>query len=226
MKHIVKGASPEDFERWKAENQFTNWDSFPGKLPPEDRREEGVTYYSKIELREALLEEQGYTCCYCEKEISNDHKTTAIEHIEPREGDTQTERIFDYLNLILSCNGGEKDPPPKELHCDAAKSNKSIPFSPLDKRCKHEITFTINGKILGLTEDATQTIKVLNLDIIKLKNARKDAISGYIYEDKDETELISIEECNSLIINLQQNKKLPFKSAILRALHQIKGVSS
>ena len=221
MKHIIKGDSPEAFERWKVENQFTSWDSFAGKLPPKDKREKGVTYYSKTELREVLLEEQGYTCCYCEKEISNDHKT-AIEHVEPREGDTQTERIFDYSNLILSCNGGEKDPPPKELHCDAKKGKKLIPISPLDERCETEITFTVEGKILGLTEDAQQTISVLNLHIPKLNNMRKEAIAGYIFLDEEKTEFISNNDCNTLIINLQKTEKLPFKTAILKALHQIK----
>ncbi len=221
MKYIIKGESPEQFERWKTANKPKSWDDLPGKLPPENRREEGVEYYSKEELRDVLLEEQGETCCYCEMLVSNHPLIAKIEHIEPREGDTQTERIFDFYNLAISCNGGEKDPKPKELHCDAEKGDKPIQLSPLDQRCETEITFTIAGKIIGLTEDAKQTISILNLDIPKLNNLREQAIAGYIYTDKDKTEYISIEDCTPLIAKLQQIKKLPFKSSILKALAQI-----
>ena len=150
----------------------------PGNLPPGNKREPDVIYYSKAQLRETLLKEQNELCGYCEMQITNHPLSTKIEHIEPREGDTQTERVFDYSNLILSCNGGEKDPPPKELHCDAEKGDKPIPLSPLDKRCEDEINFSIDGKISGLTEDAQQTISVLNLHIAKLNNLREAAIAG------------------------------------------------
>jgi len=226
MKHIVKGASPEDFESWKAFRKPTNWKDLLGSLPPENRREPDIPYYSKSQLREVLLEEQGYTCCYCEMRIFNNPLTSKIDHIEPREGDTQTERIFDYYNLAISCNGGERDPKPKILHCDTEKKNKYIKISPLNQRCETEITFTIEGKISGLTEDANHTISVLNLHIPKLNNLREAAIAGFIYLDEEKTQFIPKNDCNLLIINLQQNKKIPFKSAILRALHQIKGVSS
>jgi len=221
VKHIIKGKSPEQFERWKAANAPKFWDDLPGKLPPENRREEGVEYYSKEELRETMLEEQGYACCYCEMPVSNHPLIAKIEHIEPREGDTQTEHIFDFYNLAVSCNGGERDPKPKVLHCDTQKGDQLIPLSPLDQRCETEITFTIEGKISGLTADARDTISVLNLHIPKLNNLRKEAIAGYIFLDEEKTEFISENDCNILIINLQQNKKLPFKTAILKALHQI-----
>lgn len=221
MKHIIKGESPEGFESWKAADQPTSWDEFKGTLPSENKREEGVAYYSKVELREVLLEEQGHTCCYCEMQIFNS-PNSKIEHIEPREGDTQTERIFDYSNLVLSCNGGERDPKPKTLHCDTKKDNNYIKISPLDPRCETEITFTIEGKISGLTTNAQDSISVLNLHIPKLNNLREAAIAGFIYLDEEKTKFISNNDCNTLIINLQKNKKLPFKTAILRALHQIK----
>ena len=222
MKYIVKKASPEQFEKWKNYKRPSKWSDLDGKPIPIEKREEKAEYYSKHELRQYLLEEQGAVCCYCEMRAENNPLRVKIDHIEPREGDTQTERIFDYSNLSLSCNGGERDPiKPKILHCDTHKKNKTIPFSHLEIRCEQELTFALDGTIIGLTNDGKEVIKTLNLSIPKLNNLRDDAIAGFIYTDEDKTELITSEEGRLLLDRLQKVNNLPFKTSILSALRQL-----
>ena len=221
MKYIIKKASPEQFEKWKNYKRPSKWSDFDGNPVPIEKREEKAEYYSKHELRQYLLEEQGATCCYCEMRIENDPLGAKIEHIEPREGDTQTERIFDYANLSLSCNGGERDPKPKILHCDTHKKAKPIPFSHLEMRCEQELSFPLNGTIIGLTDDGKKVIKTLNLSIPKLNNLRDDAIAGYIYTDQDKTKLITSKERQLLLDHLKKANDLPFKTSILSALRQL-----
>lgn len=221
MKRIVKNPVPLAFENWKMQERPTNWGNLPSKSMPEARQEAGIHYYSKEELRQALLQEQGFICCYCMQRISN-APTTKIEHLEPREGDSETERIFDYHNLLVSCNGGEKDPKPKTLHCDTFKGNKSIALTPLQPACEQAITFTTNGQIIARSPAATTTIKNLNLAIPKLNNQRSAAIAGFIYEDSAQTELIDPKTAKQLAIQLKkrnpQYQFTPFVKAILDAL--------
>ncbi|MBK9106383.1 MAG: TIGR02646 family protein [Saprospiraceae bacterium] len=221
MKYIAKGESPLQFEWWKVYRQPNNWNDLDGVTFPMANRIDGAEYYSKEELREELLLEQGRTCCYCENRIQNHPLRTKVDHIEPREGDTQTARIFDYHNFGLSCNGGERDPAPIELHCDSAKKSKIIKLTPHNPACETEIVFTIKGEIIGLTERATQTINCLNLGINKLNNLREEAIAGFIFTDEEKTLYITKEEALKLRNILSTNNALPFKRAIICALAQV-----
>ena len=227
MKYIIKNNSPIAFEAWKSAENPISWNAL-GSFMPLENREEGVAYYSKKELREALLEEQNYTCCFCEMTIANNSSTT-IAHLDPREGDTQTERIFDYLNLMVSCSGGKKDDKPKnkprKLHCDASQENRPISISPLSPQCESEITFTIVGKIYGLSTDAKETISILNLNIDKLNNLRNQAIAGYLFLDEDTTEYISLEECKKLIIYLKNTPSEQYRTSVIRAIEQLINIS-
>ena len=63
----------------------------------------GTNPYSKRELKQSLLEDQGYICCYCGKRIEND-STTPIEHLNPKS--IYKNRTYDYTNLLASCDGG------------------------------------------------------------------------------------------------------------------------
>lgn len=66
----------------------------------------------KTILRQDLWNEQNGICCYCCKKL-DEHKNgktaTRIEHFlpkgEPRNVDTFRQRVFDYDNLLLSCDG-------------------------------------------------------------------------------------------------------------------------
>ena len=70
MRHIAKSAEPADFAAWKkqkATNKQLNWDSI----------DDDAWTNVKHNIKQALLNEQGFVCCYCEQRIE-----TASSHIE------------------------------------------------------------------------------------------------------------------------------------------------
>lgn len=60
--------------------------------------------YSKNELKETLINEQGAICCYCGKRIENDHRSV-LEHLNPKS--IYKDSTYDYTNLLASCDGGK-----------------------------------------------------------------------------------------------------------------------
>lgn len=59
--------------------------------------------YSKEELKQSLIEEQGHICCYCGQAIENDN-WSVIEHLNPKTANLC--KTYDYTNLLASCDGG------------------------------------------------------------------------------------------------------------------------
>jgi hypothetical protein len=109
MRHIKKNPEPSLFVEWKKDNAAI--------LQEKYETESGTViwnWFGKIfpalrnDLRQALLTEQGGICCYCGQDIS--HLPTTIEHFHPKGVDTKN-RIFDYPNLVLSCNYSEVETP-------------------------------------------------------------------------------------------------------------------
>lgn len=148
-------------------------------------------------LRESLLVEQGYICCYCGQEISTNN--SVIEHLKNKHCHPNLQ--LDYDNLVCSCKGGQDGRtrnPQVPLYCDASKRNLDIYVFPVDNTCENKFEFDEDGNIYGLDEPSRETIKVLNLNNGKLKNQRKNAIDAYRYcgeNDYDwQIELIKLSE--------------------------------
>jgi uncharacterized protein (TIGR02646 family) len=210
VKHIVKRESPEAFERWKAqEPKPTKWTDLQGRVPVQ-HRVVGIHYYSKPELLTALHQEQLGICAYCNVGIPDNH-TSPIDHVEPREGDTRAERIFDYGNVVASCSGGQRSKiKPRKLHCDPGKRDDSIPISPLNPNCETEIKYAISGEIItkGQPAAVVETVKVLNLNLEKIVLGRKALIDAYIWADVEQVTLILPEEAGRLLANFSAIEKL------------------
>ena len=109
------------------------------------RRTPGVAYQALPELRQALLEEQGYICAYCMRRIPvrdrlpvrNDgiSETSRIEHLQSQEH--YTERALDYTNMVICCPGMIDG----TAHCDRSKANHDISFTPLDSNVQSSISY-------------------------------------------------------------------------------------
>lgn len=109
MRHIKKNPEPTLFVQWKIDNDTILQDKYKTKSGTEIWNWFGKTFPTvRDDLRQALLQEQGNICCYCGQDIS--HLPTTIEHFNPKGVDTEN-RIFDYPNLILSCNYSEVSEP-------------------------------------------------------------------------------------------------------------------
>lgn len=238
MKYIEKSDSPNDFEQWKEQHTPKLWSELQGNLPP--IHESTVFYYSKQQLREALLSEQFKKCIYCERKIENSVKSK-IDHVRvPRSkciGHYEFE-LFNYKNLGLCCDGGERIKNGIEgnmndgqnhlnskvklerLHCDASKREKNLPFTPYDQECEIKITFNENGQAYGLDNDADEVIRILNLNLAKLKNVREAAIEGYILASP-KGEYISIDDAKELYLKIKNRQDIPHQKAILDCLKRL-----
>jgi len=58
-------------------------------------------------IKEKLIKEQGYICCYCGSRIK-EGGNTRIEHLLPKSKEEYKNLTFDYGNLLASCQGGTK----------------------------------------------------------------------------------------------------------------------
>ncbi|MEO0686206.1 MAG: retron system putative HNH endonuclease, partial [Cyanobacteria bacterium J06649_11] len=171
MKHIEKGPEPQSLTSYnKKVSANTKWKSFNRKV--------------KNDVYDTILHEQGYICCYCGIRISR--KKCHIEHYRPKS--KYTHLTFAYSNLISSCQGEDEKRPTKPVHCGHKKGgwfDEELMISPLDPNCSSYFRYTGAGEILPSEnserqEAAETTIKMLALDINKLKKMRRKAVDGVI----------------------------------------------
>lgn len=165
MRRITKSYPPEEFLEY---------------LKTPGVSYEGLSGKPKEALRQRLLEDQGYICCYCGQRIYN-NEDTKIEHI-------QCQRDYGHLslcfsNMLASCDGGDADRakkvrPKHQLHCDAKKGNQSIPVSPLDD-VDGLLSFFDDGTVKGKGDLGRELIRILGLDARFLNIKRKNAIENY-----------------------------------------------
>lgn len=161
MRYIVKTKSLDSLDRWKDKNKNKSYDDL-GKEQPA----------IKSELKDKLIREQKYICCYCEREVNIDN--SHIEHFLPQSGETQKCQL-DYKNLLICCCD--------KTTCGSIKDKIVNPLlvSPLEKDSLSHFVFQIDGSILGTDARGEFTIKTLNLDCDRLKQQRKYLIDSLIY---------------------------------------------
>lgn len=170
MKKIDKGIEPARLVEWKAKYK---------------RKEKRNAKYSELDaevkqvLKEALLDEQGYICCYCMKQIDPDR--SHIEHFRPKSNPEYSSLDLDYQNLLASCNGEKED----GKNCGHRKDHwfvKQLMVSPLESNVETFFTYLANGQVVPTDNDkrATETISHLNLNSAMLTKHRKAVTRAYI----------------------------------------------
>lgn len=147
MKHIKKGREPKEFTEWKGlANE--NWQpSYDDLRNPE-----------KTIVKNALMEEQGYICCYCEQELIE--TDSHIEHLLPQ--DSYPEKALDFSNMLRSCQDKLKKGEPR--HCGNLKGDDELPISPLDEDCERYFKYTYDGYIEPVNEKARTTIETIKME--------------------------------------------------------------
>jgi uncharacterized protein (TIGR02646 family) len=211
MKYIKKRKSPQSFEEWKINKKLTEQD-IAKKAKPTPK-----VYWEKLKskpeifkgVKNSILVEQGYICCYCQRGLegnnSNENLSTSVyEHLFPK--DIYPSKMFNYDNLLTSCEGGKKSDEPYETRpkwCDYHKHDEEILISPLNQNCEGEFEYIINFSeketqilVQGVSDKSNKTIEVLNLNVPQLKNLRGAVISGLILENN---ELIDKEDIKTLL---------------------------
>jgi uncharacterized protein (TIGR02646 family) len=149
--------------------------------------------FNKKTLREHLLEEQGYICCYCMQRIKNNHHTK-IEHFSPVS--QYPEKTLDYKNLFVACHGVTSTQDKNHCgirHCDTSKGDCEHQWV---KQKNIDCDLTLNPTdcekyITGYQHDGTIEYKsiverdieeILNLNNDVLKRNRKETIKTVIQE--------------------------------------------
>lgn len=178
MKHVQKGNEPREFSRWKAlanEDWQPTFDDLSGNI--------------KKAVKNALMQEQGYLCCYCECRIDVDD--SHIEHFRPQSlADVDP---LDFSNLLCSCQNQLLKGVPR--HCGNGKGDwfdHALLVSPFDADCENRFAFTGDGKIQPRDDTdigATETIKHLGLNLPKLRAMRASVIEPFLEESLSDDDL-------------------------------------
>ena len=141
MRRISKtpGVEPELLTKWKQRNPQGIYKD----LSEVDRQV----------IREACVEEQYYLCAYCCQAISGKNRDTMNEHVEARR--IAPHRSLDFTNIVASCTNPNQ--------CDAAHGSQPLPLTPFMPECETDLVFKLSGRVVGKTQQAVETIRVLNL---------------------------------------------------------------
>jgi uncharacterized protein (TIGR02646 family) len=131
----------------------------------------GLTTTEKDDIRSACTVEQFYLCAYCCKPISGTIKDCMNEHVVAR--DIAPNRSLDFDNIVASCIT------PKQ--CDNAHGSQPLPLTPFDIECETDLKFKLSGRVEGMTSDAQETIRVLNLDNKSLVAQRRMFINSILF---------------------------------------------
>lgn len=134
-------------------------------------------YSEKDDLRDSLVKEQGYICCYCMQRISPNADKMKIEHNKPQK--KYPHKQLDYQNLLASCKGNDGGPKHLPRHCDTSKGEQEITINPADKsrNCETLIKYKSNGRIYSDDPIINKELNdILNLNTQTLVNYRKAII--------------------------------------------------
>ncbi len=178
MKYIVKENEPDEFTRWKAKKN-DNWEPTYSNLGGD----------TKKAVKKALMTEQGYLCCYCERRLTDGD--SHIEHLQPQS--TTGSDSVDYGNLLCSCMNQLRKGEPR--HCGHKRGNwfdTALLVSPLNRDCETRFAYSWNGSIRPASpgdQGAVETIERLGLGIAKLNRMREKALEPFIEEGLTEEEV-------------------------------------
>lgn len=160
----------------KAPREFNNDLAKGATIYPNHLSREG---WSK--LREKLLDDQGFICCYCQRRIPHKNSKnkiikpkSKIEHFKCQDNNPALQLVF--KNMFIACNGNILT---VNTTCDSKKGNKDLRKTNLLLPIENNIYYTINGQIISVDNDLNQEINdVLNLNDENLKKYREAIVKA------------------------------------------------
>jgi uncharacterized protein (TIGR02646 family) len=203
MRTISKGAEPSNLTAWKYINPH--------------KRYNHLTEDIRRIIRQHALEEQFYLCAYCCQRIQ-DIDDCHNEHVEAQ--NLNPGRTLDFSNIVASCNTPNQ--------CGDAHKSQHLPLTPLMAECETELRFKISGRVEGLSNRATDTIRVLNLGDHEKNNRaliekRKRLSNALLWTNSiNPDEGLEDEELLGMLINdlsqPQENQMEPFTPVVINIL--------
>lgn len=160
MRRIKKIKEPKSLKKHR-KTKFANYDN----------------YADKNDVRANLYKEQRGICCYCMGSISPDIEHMKIEHFKCQHNFPKAQLI--YYNLLGACKGNEGRPE-NEQHCDTFKGSKKLTYHPCSRAFEAMIKYNNDGSITSTDTILNSELNdILNLNIKKLKAARKGVLDGF-----------------------------------------------
>ena len=216
MRHIRKGADPQELLDWKRENNETPENLFYGH---------GSTFPTKA-VKEALLKEQCHLCAYTMRRLTT-IDDCHIEHIRPRtitKKNPATKSLeVDFQNL-LACFPPQKKPDPGygALHKGAHDVQDDNFVSPLHGSCENRFQYAASGQVhCGAGDDAAEkTITALNLNHDALVELRESALTGYGIKRRG-SRLLSARKARELANSIMQPDRNGFLPEYCVAVKQV-----
>lgn len=162
-------------------------------------REAGALHYDELRgnakktVKKALLEEQGYLCAYCMRNIEYLEdaaiRNVTIEHYYPQSvyngANEKADLRLSYQNFLGVCVGfydlspNIHHPDHLKAHCENVRGNKPLKINPQDKDTIAELKYTNNGQIFSEDEDINNDVDdKLNLNLEILRQNRLQAWDG------------------------------------------------
>lgn len=129
----------------------------------------------KQQIRESLVEEQGYLCAYCMSRIEPNSKKMKIEHWHSQSPSRYPEEQLIYSNMLGCCCGNEGLKPNLQ-HCDTAKGDKDLLFNPSYTSHHNRLKIRYLGSGTIASDDSEfddQLNNILNLNFQRLKENRQ-----------------------------------------------------
>ncbi len=173
MKRVMKQAEPAAFTAWKAMANEEWQPSYDALQNPEKRA-----------LHEALLNEQGWACCYCGRSISL--SDSHIEHFRPQEA--REDLALEYENLHASCI--RETSPGAPLHCGHAKGSdfaEDLTISPQDADCERRFMYSSQDGAIYPSDrtdtSASYMAELLKLHVRFLRDRRAEALKSVFDND-------------------------------------------
>lgn len=136
MRHIKKSKEPQSLTTFKS-IQVKNFIPTFESLPP----------HVVQDIFNALMQDQGCLCCYCQSEITAD--TARLVQFVPAE-----DEALQYTNLYLACNYSN-NLPPLHQHCYIKKGTDLIPKYIADENCADYFRYNTLGEIVPAGEFRT-----------------------------------------------------------------------
>lgn len=247
MKYIIKSNEPDSFVNWKIRKRLTQSD-LERKTRIQDEYKELWEKFKKDregksarnEVKESILIEQGYICCYCQRGLEGNKIASSpmvLEHFIPKS--IEPIRMYNYDNILGCCDGGKEikdtytddegiETIPK--WCEYAKGSQLLSINPLDINCEAHFDYYLVPTtstewevfVEGKTPEGKETIDVLQLNIPHLRRLRANAIvplittaEGDFIDENDKQGLLSV------LLNRTHNMFLPFIVVIKNLLDRI-----
>lgn len=141
MKYIKKTEEPTEFTEWKGRAN-------------EKRSYKNLGNPTKSIVKQALIEEQGYICCYCEQELIE--TDSHIEHFLPQT--SYPEKDIEFSNMLCSCQNQIKKGEPR--HCGNLKADQELAISPFNEKLMEFVSGYLK-KVDGKYQPFYTTVKFL-----------------------------------------------------------------